>query len=50
MNTKDRAELAKKYFTDGYNCAQAVVLAFCDELDIDKNTEMQRKLGKLLDK
>jgi C_GCAxxG_C_C family probable redox protein len=40
MNTKDRAELAKKYFTDGYNCAQAVVLAFCDELDIDKNTAL----------
>ncbi len=40
MNTKERAELAKKYFTDGYNCAQAVVLAFCDELDIDKNTAL----------
>ncbi len=40
MNTKDRAELAKKYFIDGYNCCQAVVLAFCDELDIDKNTAL----------
>ena len=26
-----RAEQAKKYFMEGYNCAQAVVLAFADE-------------------
>ena len=25
-----RAEQAKKYFTEGYNCSQAVVLAFAD--------------------
>lgn len=28
MNKK---ELAQKYFTDGYNCAQAVALAFAEE-------------------
>ena len=32
-----RAELARKYFTDGYNCAQAVALAFEDILPLDKD-------------
>ncbi|MBP5311488.1 MAG: C_GCAxxG_C_C family protein [Clostridia bacterium] len=30
-----RAELAEKYFREGYNCSQAVVLAFSDILDTD---------------
>ena len=29
-----KAETAKKYFTDGYNCSQAVALAFKDELNM----------------
>ncbi len=29
-------ELAKSYFLEGYNCAQAVVLAFHEELGLDK--------------
>lgn len=33
-----RAEIAKGYFTEGYNCAQAVVLAFADLLPADKET------------
>ncbi len=33
-----RAEAAKEYFTEGYNCAQAVVLAFADLLPADKET------------
>lgn len=33
-----RAELAKTYFTQGYNCAQAVSLAFEDLMGIDKDT------------
>ena len=32
-----RGELAKKYFDEGYNCAQAVVLAFADLIKIDKD-------------
>lgn len=36
MNTK--AEMARQYFKDGYNCCQAVVLAFSDDLGIDKDT------------
>ena len=31
-------ELAKSYFLEGYNCAQAVVLAFHKELGLDKET------------
>ncbi len=33
-----RKEIAMKNFEKGYNCAQAVVLAFEDMLSIDKNT------------
>ncbi len=32
-----RATLAKKYFLEGYNCTQAVVLAFADLFEIDQN-------------
>ena len=35
-----KAQLAQKYFKDGYNCCQAVVLAFCDEVNIDKETAL----------
>ena len=36
MMTKE--EKAKAFFKEGYNCAQAVSLAFADDLKIDKNT------------
>ena len=29
-----RAEQAKQYFIEGYNCSQAVALAFCDRTDL----------------
>lgn len=32
----DKQELAVKYFSGGYNCAQAVVLAFCEDCGISK--------------
>ena len=35
---KNYREIAEKYFTDGYNCAQAVFLAFSDELGVDADT------------
>ena len=35
---KERKELAVKYFTDGYNCAQSVALAFADLVDIKSET------------
>lgn len=31
-----RGELAKKYFLEGYNCTQAVVLSFSDLIDMPK--------------
>ena len=34
------AEKAKQYFKEGYNCCQAVVLAFIDELNIDRETAL----------
>lgn len=36
MQTK--GEIAKQYFLDGYNCAQAVVLAFAQDFGLDKKT------------
>ena len=33
-----RSELAKQYFTEGYNCAQSVVLAFADKVNVDTET------------
>lgn len=31
MDGQAKAKLAKSYFEQGYNCAQAVLLAFCEE-------------------
>lgn len=33
-----KGDLAKKYFEDGYNCAQAVLLAFCEDFGLEKET------------
>ncbi len=35
-----KGELAKKYFEDGFNCAQSVLLAFCEDFGLDKNTAL----------
>ena len=34
----DRGTLAKEYFLKGYNCSQAVLLAFSDRTGLDENT------------
>lgn len=34
----DRSDKAASLFREGYNCAQAVLLAFADELSIDEKT------------
>ncbi len=39
MNSK--ANEAIKLFKEGYNCSQAVLCAFCDELGIDFNTALK---------
>ncbi len=33
-----KRELAEGYFIEGYNCTQSVVLAFEDEIGVDRNT------------
>ena len=39
MSTK--AELARSYFKEGYNCCQAVVLAFCEDINLDKESALK---------
>ena len=34
VDVEQRAEKARRFFLEGYNCAQAVVLAYCDLFDI----------------
>lgn len=36
MTTEERKKQAMEYFTEGYNCAQAVALSFKDMVDIDE--------------
>ncbi len=40
MCNNTKAEKARQYFKDGYNCCQAVILAFVDELQIDEKTAL----------
>ncbi len=35
INVSERVELARNYFTSGYNCSQSVALAFADLYDVD---------------
>ncbi len=35
-----KGEIAKKYFESGYNCAQAVLLAFCEDFGLDRETAL----------
>ncbi len=36
MTAEEKGTLAKTYFQEGYNCAQSVLLAFCDETGLTK--------------
>lgn len=36
INIEEREARARKYFTAGYNCAQAVVMAFSDIMSLDE--------------
>lgn len=40
-----RGELAAEKFTSGYNCAQAVLLAFCDVTGLDETTAAKLTSG-----
>ena len=37
----NKGEIAENYFRAGYNCAQSVVLAFSDEIGMDKDTALK---------
>ena len=43
MNSK--IEIATEKFLAGYNCAQAVLYAFCEDLGFDKNTALKLACG-----
>ncbi|MBO5888780.1 MAG: C-GCAxxG-C-C family protein, partial [Clostridia bacterium] len=36
-----KKELGISYFKQGYNCAQAVILAFADEIGLDKESAVK---------
>jgi len=36
-----KAEQAKENFLNGYNCAQSVILAFADDINMDKETALK---------
>ena len=36
MKPADKGQLAKRYFEEGFNCAQSVLLAFCDETGLSQ--------------
>ena len=36
-----KAEQAKENYLNGYNCAQSVILAFADDLNLDKETALK---------
>ncbi|MGD0229522.1 MAG: C-GCAxxG-C-C family protein [Syntrophorhabdales bacterium] len=42
---KTRAEIAAEKFLQGYNCAQSVVYAFCDGLQLDKDRALKMACG-----
>jgi C_GCAxxG_C_C family probable redox protein len=43
MNNK--IETAEEKFLSGFNCAQAVLYAFCDNIGMDKNTALKTTCG-----
>jgi C_GCAxxG_C_C family probable redox protein len=42
---KPKTEIAEEKFLSGYNCAQAVLCAFADDLQIDKNPALKLACG-----
>ena len=36
MNPTEKGQLAKQVFEEGYNCAQSVLIAFCDETGLTR--------------
>ena len=42
---KTRSDIALQKFLAGYNCAQAVLFSFCDDLGFDKDTALRLACG-----
>ena len=42
---KPRNEIAVEKFLSGYNCAQAVLYSFCDDLRLDQDTALKLACG-----
>ena len=42
---KSRSDVAVEKFLAGYNCAQAVLYSFCDELQFDKDVALRLACG-----
>ena len=42
---KTRSDMAVEKFLSGYNCAQAVLFSFCEDLGLDKNTALRMASG-----
>ena len=42
---KTRSDIAVEKFLAGYNCAQAVLYSFCDDLHFDKDTALRLASG-----
>ena len=42
---KTKSDVAVKKFLSGYNCAQAVLYSFCDDLHFDKDTALRLACG-----
>lgn len=42
---KTKSEIALARFSAGYNCAQAVLFSFCDDLGFDKDTALRLACG-----
>lgn len=40
-----KGEIAESYFRQGFNCSQAVALAFCEEMALDKETVSRLTIG-----
>lgn len=45
FDPQERQETAEKYFLEGYNCCQAVLLAFQDVTGLDKETTLKFASG-----
>ena len=44
-NRSSKGEIAEELFRNGYNCAQAVAVAFCEEINMDEKTAARLSIG-----